>query len=49
MQLITMQSFSPSAPLHGVDAEEMISGEYIVVFKNEAGDDEGNLICSLLG
>ena len=32
------------APLLGENAEEIIDGEYIVVFKNEIGDDQGNCV-----
>lgn len=34
---------SPVAPLLAVDSETAIDGEYIVVFKEEVGEDEGEL------
>ena len=32
---------SESAPLLAADSPTAIAGEYLVVFKNEVGDDEG--------
>jgi hypothetical protein len=39
--------FPTAAPLLAEHSETAIEGEYIVVFKNEIGEDEGKYYCTV--